>query len=104
MDYLKLFDGFLWLLVTLVVFVFLQRALHREIQAFFLILTRKPGVTQVIFALIFFPGVVLHEGSHFLAAKLLGVRTGTFSLIPQAQPNGRLRLGYVETYSGGFLR
>jgi hypothetical protein len=37
-------------------------------------------------------------------AKLLGVRTGRFSLIPQAQPNGKLRLGYVETASGGFLR
>ena len=37
-------------------------------------------------------------------AKLLGVQTGKFSLIPQAQPNGKLRLGYVETASGGFIR
>jgi hypothetical protein len=82
----------------------LQRALHREIQAVFLIVTRQPGVTQTIFALIFFPGVLLHELSHFVAAKVLGVQTGNFSLIPQAQPNGKLRLGYVETASGGFVR
>lgn len=69
-----------------------------------MILTRRPGVTQAIFALIFFPGVCLHELSHFLVAKLLGVQTGKFSLIPQAQPNGKLRLGYVETASGGFIR
>jgi hypothetical protein len=102
--FITAFDGLLWLLVALVMFVFLQRSLHREIQAFFLILTRNPGVTQVIFAVIFFPGVLLHELSHFLSAKLLGVYTGKFSLIPQAQPDGKLRLGYVETASGGFVR
>jgi hypothetical protein len=104
LSYVLAFDGLLWLLAALVLFVFLQRSLHREIQAFFLILTRNIGVTQVIFALIFFPGVLLHELSHFLSAKLLGVQTGEFSLIPQAQPNGKLRLGYVETASGGFVR
>jgi hypothetical protein len=104
MGWLSSFDGLLWLLASLVIFMFLQRALHREIQAVFLLLTRRPGLTQAIFALVFFPGVFLHETSHFLAAKLLGVRTGRFSLIPQAQPNGRLRLGYVETASGGFIR
>jgi len=104
LSYITAFDGLFWLLVALVVFVFLQRLLHREIQAFFLILTNSPGVTQVLFALIFFPGVLLHELSHFLTAKLLGVWTGNFSLIPQAQPDGKLRLGYVETVSGGFVR
>ncbi len=104
MSYLSSFDGLLWLLVALAVFVLLQRFLHREIQAFFLILTRSPGVTQVLFALIFFPGVLLHETSHFIAAKLLRVRTGKFSLIPQPQADGKLRLGYVETASGGFVR
>lgn len=104
MSFITAFDGLLWLLVALAVFIFLQRLLHREVQAFFLILTRSAGVTQVLFALIFFPGVLLHELSHFLIAKLLGVQTGNFSLIPQAQPDGKLRLGYVETASGGFVR
>lgn len=104
MTYLSSFDGLLWLICTLTALVLLQRLLHREIQAVFLILTRRPGVTQAIFALIFLPGVFLHELSHFLVAKLLGVQTGKFSLIPQTQPNGRLQLGYVETVSGGFVR
>jgi hypothetical protein len=104
MNGLLAFDGLLWLAVTVVVFVFLQRALHREIQAAFLILTRKPGLTQTVFAIIFFPGVVLHETSHFIVAKIVGVSTGRFSLIPQAQPDGKLRLGFVETGTGGFIR
>ena len=104
MNYFQTFDGLIWLVLALGVFIFLQRSLHSEIQAFFLILTRRPGMTQVIFALIFFPGVLLHETSHFLTAKLLGVQTGKFSLVPQAQADGKLRLGYVETASGGFIR
>jgi hypothetical protein len=104
MNYITSFDGLFWLLLTLTALIFLQRILHREIQAFFLILTRRPAATQIIFALIFFPGVLLHELSHFLAAKLLGVRTGRFSIFPQPLPNGRLRLGYVETESGGSVR
>jgi hypothetical protein len=104
MNYLSSFDGLLWLLAALILLVFCQRILHREIQAVFLILTKNPGLTQTIFAIIFFPGVFLHELGHFLVAKLLGVRTGRFSLIPQTQANGKLRLGYVETASGGFIR
>jgi hypothetical protein len=104
MNIISNFDGLLWLLAAAVLLVVLQRSLHREIQAFFLILTRRTGLTEVIFALIFLPGVFLHELSHFLMAKLLFVPTGKFSLIPQAQPNGKLRLGYVETASGGFIR
>lgn len=104
MIYITAFDGLLWVLATLIILVILQRFLHRELQAFLLIITRSAGVTQVIFALVFFPGVLLHELSHFLAAKVLFVQTGRFSLIPQAQPNGKLRLGYVETASGGTIR
>jgi hypothetical protein len=104
MNLLSSFDGLFWLLTALVILVLLQRTLHLEIQAVFLILTRRPGLTHVIFAVIFLPGVFLHELSHFLLAKLLGVQTGKFSLIPQTQPNGKLRLGYVETASGGFIR
>jgi hypothetical protein len=41
--------------------------------------------------------VLLHELSHFLMARLLGVQTGGFSIFPQTTPDGRLQLGYVET-------
>lgn len=84
--------------------IFLQRKFHREIQAIFLILTGRGDVTMVAFALIFFPAVLLHELSHFLMAKLLFVPTGGFSLIPSAQPNGTLRLGYVEVSKTDILR
>ena len=96
--------GLLWFLFTIVPLVFLQRLLHREIQAVFLILTRHPGLTVGLFSMLFFPGVFLHEFSHFLVARLLGVRTGGFSLIPQATSDGRIILGYVETARADVVR
>lgn len=84
--------------------VFLQRLLHREIQAVFLIATRDPRFTIIFFQILFLPGVFLHELSHFLTAKLLRVRTGGFSVIPRALPNGRLQLGYVETAKSDIVR
>jgi len=98
------FDGLLWLLLTLVLLLFLQRSLHREIQAIFLILTRNEGFTMGAFSLIFLPGVFLHEFSHLVMAKLLRVRTGKFSLLPEVMPNGRLMLGYVEAAHTDIFR
>ncbi len=97
-------DGLFWLLLTLVGLLFLQRVLHREIQSIFLIATRHPGVTVIVFSLIFLPGVFLHELSHLLMAKLLGVRTGRFSLLPEPLPDGNLRMGYVEVARTDIVR
>jgi hypothetical protein len=104
MNWLSSFDGLFLLLTSLVPLVFLQRGLHREFQAVFLLATRHDTVTVWIFSLVFFPGVMLHELSHFLTAKLLGIKTGKFSLIPQAMPDGRLQLGYVETAQSDIVR
>jgi hypothetical protein len=96
--------GLLWFVIMLVPLIWLQRLLHREIQAVFLILTRDARLTIGIFQIIFLPGVFLHEVSHFLMAKILRVRTGKFSVIPRALPGGRLQLGFVETAKSDILR
>ena len=88
----------------LVPLVYLQRLLHREIQIIFYLITRNKPLTIALFSMLFFPGVFLHELSHFLMAKVLGVRTGKFSLIPQSLDTGYLQLGYVETEQTDILR
>src|SRR5512134_233438 len=97
-------SGFLWFLFMLVPLIIIQRLLHREIQAVFLILTRDTRVTMGIFSMLFLPGVFLHELSHFVMAKILRVRTGKFSIFPQSLPDGRLQLGYVETAKSDVIR
>jgi hypothetical protein len=98
------FTGLLWFISVLLPLVILQRLLHREIQAVLLIVTRSPQLTVGIFSILFFPGVFLHELSHFLAAKILRVRTGNISLVPTSLPNGRLQMGYVETVQTDIVR
>ncbi len=97
-------DGLVWLLCSLAPLLVLQRRLHREIQAVFFIITRRLDIAIVLFSLLFFPGVLLHEGSHYSMARLLGVRTGRFSLIPRPLGDGKLQLGYVETAPADWLR
>src|SRR5215208_5438371 len=96
--------GLVWFLFMLVPLILLQRLLHREIQAVFLILTRDTRLTMGIFSMLFLPGVFLHELSHFVMAKILRVRTGKFSVFPQSLPDGRLQLGYVETARSDIVR
>ena len=61
-------------------------------------------MSQILFAILFFPGVLLHETSHYLMARLLRVKTGRLSLIPRQIDERRLQLGYVETVRTDVIR
>ena len=98
------FDGLWWLLLLLGPLIFLQRSLHRELQAVLLLLSRRVEIALAMFSLLFFPGVLLHELSHYFMARLLRVRTGRFSLIPRRMGDGRLQMGFVETAQTDILR
>jgi len=93
-----------WLLILLGPLIFIQRRLHWEIQAAFLLFTGRADIANMLFALLFLPGILLHEVSHFLMAKILRVPTKKFSILPQTLADGRLRLGYVETAKTDLLR
>lgn len=97
-------DGLGWLIGFTVALVALQRRLHFETQAIFFLMTRRTDLAFTLFALLLFPGVFLHEVSHYVMARLLQVKTGSFSLLPHPLPDGRLRLGFVETSSTDLIR
>ena len=88
--------GWVWLLVILGPLLFFNQRLQLELQAALFAIPRSQPVTLTVFAILLFPGVFLHELSHWLAARLLGIRTGRFSLTPQVLPGNTLRLGFVE--------
>lgn len=97
-------NGLWWLLLLLGPLLFFQRRLQFEIQGILLLITRRQDLAIALFSLLFFPGILLHEASHYLAARVLFVRTGRVSLLPQTLPNGRLRMGYVETEKVDWFR
>jgi len=99
------FTGLLAFLLMLAPLIALQRVLHREIQIVLYIASGgNPRFTMAVFSILFFPGVILHEFSHFLMAKLLFVRTRGFSVIPKMMPEGYLRMGYVEVAETDIVR
>lgn len=96
--------GLIWVMLSLLPLIGLQRLLHREIQTLFFFITHNPDAAIILFAIVFLPGVFVHELSHLLVARLLGVHTGRFSLIPKPLPGGHLQLGYVETEQTDWVR
>jgi hypothetical protein len=96
--------SFLWFTFSLVTLVFAQRWMHTGLQRVLLLIFRKIEIAFFFYALLLLPGVVLHEASHLIVARLLGVRTRSFSLIPKLRHNGTIRFGYVETVRVGPVR
>lgn len=88
-----------WFAASLVALIPLQRWMNGSLQRLLLRLLRNPRRALVAYAILFLPGVTLHETSHWLAARLLGVHATSFSLLPRLTRGGSLRLGYVQTES-----
>ena len=57
-------------------------------------LTRSNTLAIQLLALIFFPGVLIHELGHFLMASILFVPTGEIEFLPKVQEGG-VKLGSV---------
>jgi hypothetical protein len=80
---------------SLLVLLPLQRWMSGEMQRVLLLVLRRPRAALLVYALVLLPGVALHEASHWLAARVLGVKTQALSLVPKVTSDGTLRLGYV---------
>jgi hypothetical protein len=91
------------LLAVLGILLLADRWLHRHLQGMIFLLTGDTEIALWIYAIILFPGVVLHECSHALTAALLGVRSGKISLFPR-RVGKHIQLGFVLVQETDFLR
>jgi len=73
------------LLAALLLLAWLSRQVSLRIQGVTYYLTGSGDLTNVVIFLVLLPGVVLHEGSHWLMARLVGLRTGKFRVWPSKQ-------------------
>lgn len=94
---------FIWVALTLPILMITQRWIHRHLQGIAFLATGRKTWAIILYAIILFPGVLLHELSHWLMAGILGVKTGAFSVLPKLKPDGSIQLGYVEYYKSQRL-
>jgi hypothetical protein len=73
-----------------------QRQLHRHIQGLVFLLTRNDQLAALTHFLLLLPGILLHELSHWIAARLLGVRAGPISIGPERKRGRQMRFGSVQ--------
>jgi hypothetical protein len=94
----------LWLIVLFTPLLSVKRWLSRHLQGVGLLFFGNHEGATALHYIVLLPGVVLHEFSHWLAAKLVGVRTAGISLMPQVKRGGTVRLGAVKVGKSDPLR
>lgn len=82
----------------------LERLAHRLLQEVALLVSGHTDAAIFLYSIPLLPGVALHELSHVMMAKLLGVKVRKFSLRPERQKGGMVRLGAVEVLRSDNLR
>ena len=94
--------------LLIVIMAALRQQLVYEISGASLLLfgSTRPGI--VLYSLIFLPGTIIHELSHWIVAEILQVRTGAITIFPEFEGTGESqRLGSVATAKSdpfrGFL-
>ncbi len=95
------------ILLFLIIFaltIFLQQWLHRHIQGFALALTGEPGCAIRLLFYLLLPGILLHEASHYVTAKLLLVPTNGISVGVGRARKQQVSLGTVSVERTDIVR
>jgi hypothetical protein len=85
------------LVATLLALFWLKRRITHSLQELSMRLVDDPDVALIIYFVVVLPGVIIHEMSHWLVAKLLGVRASLPALGPVRKGRSRrVSLGSVR--------
>jgi hypothetical protein len=89
---------------TLAGLVVVSRWITRQVQLLGLHLTGDERAAQMTYYLVMLPGILLHELSHLLMAKLVGLKVGEFSLGPRVRDQYSIELGSVTVSRADVFR
>ena len=81
--------------LCVILLYWLQRWITQHVQGIGLLLFNKADYGMTLLWLVLLPGILLHEGSHWITARLLGLKTGKFRFTPSTV-KGQIVLGSVE--------
>lgn len=93
-----------WLIAVFLLMAVVRRWIEAHVQGLAYLITGHPTVAIWVFFLVFLPGILVHELSHWLAAKVLGVHTGRIVIWPQAKRNNTVWLGTIQVGRADPLR
>ena len=94
----------LWLIGLSIPLLLLTRWLHLHLQGLSLIASGSEQSALLLHYLLLLPGILLHEFSHIVAARLVGVRARSLSLRPKSSRSGGLRFGSVTVSASDPIR
>lgn len=92
-----------WLFLVFLPLLFLNRWINQHLRGTALLLSHSEDTASLVYFVLLLPGVLLHEASHWLMAKLLQVRTGKVT-IGLNQKRGRLEMGSVRVAQADPIR
>ncbi len=95
---------FLFLLgLSLTLLVWLIRQIHLKLYRFLLMCTGSKPVSMLVLFLLFLPGIVLHEGTHWLCAWGLRMKPHSITLWPTLRGK-MIEMGSVQMREAGIWR
>lgn len=93
---------FIWTLAALVALWLVSRWISKHIQALGWLLAGNADGAVIALWIVLLPGIMLHEWSHWVMAKALGMAVKPPDLYPKRRGK-HIRLGSVTVTSGGHL-
>ena len=89
-----------WLVALLVALWWVSRQLAHYFISIVLLFTDHESFAVAAYAIFIFPGTLVHETSHWLIARMVRVRTGSFDVLPKLSRDGTIQLGSVGIRGG----
>lgn len=95
------FLSFTIFMVCLLILIWLSLQINRHILLAAYGVTQSKDIANVVLFLVLLPGIIIHEGAHWVTARLLGLKAGKFRVWPKKRGK-YLGLGSVTVQSGGI--
>ncbi len=91
------------IILQLLIIFFTSKIVSAALYSMLFYITRRHSYARYMLSITLFPGILTHEISHWIVAKILFVRTGRIEFVPVMQ-NGKLKLGSVQIYNTNKLK
>lgn len=90
-------------LVQVIALYIFSRAVINQLYSFFDIFIKSQKIVFLIVSMLYFPGTIIHEMSHFFAAIILFLNVKDIRIFPQFEDD-HIRLGSVSFEKKDFVR